>query len=290
MNSAHVAFVTYRRLPELADDDVLVADALEDLNVRTDAVCWDDETVDWRQYGAIVIRSTWDYHLRLAEFRAWIDRMAALGAPLWNPPDVLRWNTDKRYLLSLGTADLHPPPTVVLDRGSVVGLADFLRARGWDEVVMKPTVSADGFSTERTTLAGAAGDQPLLDAMLTRSDVLMQPLVPQVRTQGELSLMFFGGAFSHAVSKRPTGGEFRVQERLGGIISLIDIAPSIIERAETLLKAAAPRSLYARVDVVETPDRLVLMEVELVEPSLFLEHAPESPDAFARAIVSAATV
>jgi glutathione synthase/RimK-type ligase-like ATP-grasp enzyme len=288
LNSAHIALVTYRRLPDLTDDDVLAAQALGDLNVRTDVVCWDDEAVDWRQYGAIVIRSTWDYHLRIAEFRRWIDRMAETGARLWNPPDVIRWNTDKRYLLTLGTAELRPPPTVVLDKGSAVHLTDLLRSCGWDEAVVKPTVSADGFSTERTTLAGAAADQPLLTAMLSRSDVLVQPLVPEIRTQGEMSLMFFGGTFSHAVSKRPTGGEFRVQERLGGVISLVDVAPSIVARAETLLKTAVPRSLYARVDVVETPKRLVLMEIELVEPTLFLQHAPGSAGAFARAIVSAA--
>ena len=290
MNNADVAFVTYRRIPELTDDDSLVAEALADHNIRTDAVCWDDETANWLKYGAIVIRSTWDYHLRIAEFRAWIDRLAAMGARLWNPPDVLRWNSDKRYLLSVGTENLRPPPTVVFDKGSCVALEDFLQSRGWDEVVVKPTISADGFSTERTTLDSAEDDQPLLDAMLTRSDVMVQPIVPQIRTQGELSLMFFGGAFSHAVSKRPTGGEFRVQERLGGIISLVDVAPSIVDRAEALLKSAVARSLYARVDVVETPERLVLMEIELVEPSLFLHHAPESADAFARAIISAATV
>ena len=289
MNSAPVAFVTYRRLPELTDDDALAAEALADRNVQTEPVCWDDETADWRRYSAIVIRSTWDYHLRVAEFRAWIDRLTALGAPLWNPSEVLRWNIDKRYLLSLGTPDLHPPPTVILEKGSAVALGEFLRSHGWDEVVMKPTISADGFSTERTTAAGAAADQPLLDAMLKRSDVMVQPLVPEIRAQGELSLMFFGGTFSHAVSKRPTGGEFRVQERLGGIISLSDVAPSIVERAEALLKSAAPRSLYARVDVVETPKRLVLMEIELVEPSLFLQHSPESADAFAGAIIGAAS-
>ena len=286
MNSpTRVAFVTYRGLPDLNADDRRAAAALDDLGARVDAVCWDDPSVDWTGYGAVVVRSTWDYHARVTEFRAWIDRMEALAAPLWNPPAILRWNTDKSYLARLSHRTLKPPPTEMLQRGSVVDLAGMLDARGWEEAVIKPAISADGFSTERTSRLEAAADQPTLDAMLARGDVVVQRLVREIRTNGEISLMFFGGVFSHAVSKRPTGGEFRVQERLGGVITRTDPPPSLIDDARDLLTAWAPGTLYARVDVVETAQRPVLMEVELAEPSLYLEHDPPSALAFARAIL-----
>jgi glutathione synthase/RimK-type ligase-like ATP-grasp enzyme len=283
-SGARVAFVTYRGLPELNADDRRAASALTGLGVGTDAVCWDDVGVDWLSYGAVVLRSTWDYHHRVAEFHAWIDRLEAMGARLWNPPRILRWNTDKRYLARLSHPDLSPPPTGILERGSAVDLRTLLEARGWDEAVLKPAISADGFSTERTSLAEVAGDQAVLDTMLARGDVVIQPLVPEIRSHGEISLMFFGGAFSHAVSKRPKAGEFRVQERLGGIIARSEPPPRLVEAARDLLATHAPDCLYARVDAVVTRERFVLMEMELVEPSLYFEHDPQSAVAFARAV------
>ena len=283
-SEARVAFVTYRDLPDLNADDRRAAAALADLGLRTDAVCWDDPRVDWPGFGAVVLRSTWDYHQRIAEFLAWIDRMEAQGVRLWNPPAMLRWNTDKRYLARLSHPHLSPPPTGILERGAAVDLPAWLETRGWDEAVMKPAISADGFSTERTSRDRAAKDQPVLDAMLARADVVIQRLVPEIRTNGEISLMFFGGVFSHAVSKRPRAGEFRVQERLGGMISRTDPPRALIDHARGLLDVHAPGCLYARVDAVVTDDRFVLMEVELVEPSLYLEHDPPSARAFALAV------
>jgi glutathione synthase/RimK-type ligase-like ATP-grasp enzyme len=165
-----------------------------------------------------------------------------------------------------------------------VDLPSLLDASGWNEAVVKPAISADGFSTERISREGAASDQAVLDAMLGRGDVVVQQLVPEIRTNGEISMMFFGGVFSHAVSKRPQAGEFRVQERLGGRIARTDPPPALVEHALTLLNVHAPGFLYARVDVVATADRFVLMEVELLEPSLYLEHHPPSARSFALAI------
>ena len=283
-NQVRIALVTYRGLPELNADDRLAAAALEQLGIPADAVCWDDPAIDWTSYAAVVLRSTWDYHHRIAEFHAWIDRMEASGARLWNPPRLLRWNTDKRYLARVSHPQLQPPPTAILDRGAAVDLRALLEARGWEEAVMKPAISADGFSTERTSRATSRPDQALLDTMLARGDVVLQRLVPEIQSGGEISMMFFAGAFSHAVSKRPRAGEFRVQERLGGQIARTDPSPALREHARALLEEHAPGSLYARVDAVAAAERFVLMEVELVEPSLYLEHDPSAARAFALAV------
>lgn len=240
-----VAFVTYRGLPDLNADDRRAAAALADLGLPTDAVCWDDPGVDWLAYRAVVLRSTWDYYHRIAEFHGWIDRMEESGARVWNPPRVLRWNTDKRYLARLSHPHLSPPPTGILERGSTVDLRKLFETRGWSEAVIKPAISADGYSTERASREQAASDQASLDAMLARGDVVIQQLVPAIRTNGEISMMFFGGAFSHAVSKRPKAGEFRVQERLGGRIAPVDPPPALVGHAQALLETYAPGCLYA---------------------------------------------
>jgi glutathione synthase/RimK-type ligase-like ATP-grasp enzyme len=283
-NQARVAFVTYRGLPDLNADDRRAAVAVNALGMRVDAVCWDDPTVDWLAYAAVVLRTTWDYHHRIAEFHAWIDRLEAAGARLWNPPRLLRWNTDKRYLAWVSQPHLEPPPTEILERGSKVDLRALLLSRHWQEAVIKPAISADGFSTERTSRDRADADQPLLDAMLTRADVVIQQLVPEIRTNGEVSMMFFGGVFSHAVGKRPQANEFRVQERLGGKIARIEPPPTLVDYAHALLETHAVGCLYARVDAVVTAERFVLMEVELVEPSLYLDHHPPAARDFALAI------
>jgi hypothetical protein len=279
-----VAFVTCSGIPELTPDDRLATAALTGMGITPVAVCWDDKQIDWNAYDAIVLRSTWDYFRRVDEFRAWIARLDAAGAPLWNRPATLRWNIDKTYLRDLRHPNLAPPPSMFYARGARLDLAALLDARGWTEAVVKPTISADGFSTERTSRATADDDQAMAEAMVERGDVMIQRFVPEIRTNGELSLMFFGGVFSHAVVKRPAAGEFRVQERAGGVIALATAPVRLIRHATELLASAAPDSLYARADVVVAEDRFVLMELELTEPSLFLAHAPGAAALFAEAV------
>ena len=279
-----VAFVTHGGSPDLTADDRLAAAALEELGVTIEAVPWGQPGVDWLAYAAIVLRSTWDYHLKLGEFLLWVDRLDALDAPLWNPPPLLRWNCRKEYLLTITHPHLRPPPTHFVIPGATTSLAEVLDTRHWDEVVIKPSVSADALDTLESSRARAEADQAVFEGMLERTAVVVQPLVPEIRTQGELSLVFFDGVFSHAVRKRPKPGEFRVQERLGGTIAPAEVPGSLVEWAGELLASLPALSLYARVDVVEARDRFVLMEVELVEPSLFLEHAPAAARAFAAAV------
>ncbi len=250
-----IALVTWRGLPELAADDRLLRDALVRRGVDVRAVVWDDPGADWRSFDAIVIRSTWDYHKRLDEFRAWLDRMD--GLPLWNPPAVLRWNTHKSYLLDLQARGIAIVPTLLIPRG-----------QGF---IVKPAVSATAFRTERHE---------------TDCDVLVQPFVPEVVTDGELSFMFLGRRFSHAVRKRVASGDFRVQSEFGGSAEPFTPSPELIEQASHIASMLGEQWLYARIDCVVRDGRLLLMELEATEPSLFL--GAESAERFADAITSTA--
>lgn len=246
-----IALVTWRGLPELAADDCLLRDALIRRGVDARAVVWDDPAVDWRAFDAIVVRSTWDYHKRFDEFRAWIDRMD--GLPLWNPPSVLRWNIHKSYLLDLQARGIEIVPTLFVPRGQ-----DF---------IVKPAVSATAFRTERHA---------------TDCDVLVQPFVPEVVSDGELSFVFLGRAFSHAVRKRAASGDFRVQNEFGGSAERFEPSLELIDQATRIAAALGEEWLYARIDCVEREGRLILMELEATEPSLFLD--AESAERFADAI------
>jgi hypothetical protein len=241
-----IALVTWSGLPALAADDQLLRDVLINRGAQVDAVVWDDPAVDWRRYDAIVVRSTWDYHKRVDEFRAWLDHME--GLPLWNRPALLRRNIHKSYLLDLQAQGIEIVPTIFMPGGAVI----------------KPAVSATAYQILRL-----------------EHDVLIQPFVPEILA-GELSFVFLGRAFSHAVRKRPRDGEYRVQSEFGGTAERIDPAADLIAQAGRIAATLGDDWLYARIDCVVRDGRLILMELEATEPSLFLDEA--AAERFADAI------
>lgn len=280
----NVAFVTYEKLPHLTEDDRLAADLLRRHGVRVVPAVWDSETVAWGDLDAIVVRSAWDYHLKYPAFGRWISRMESLRIPIWNPPALLRWNSDKRYLRDLAARGVNVTPTVWLERGSAARLTEIFDG-GWEEVVVKPAVSASAWRTWRATPASAAYRQNDLRQMLAEGGVLVQQFVEEVRTEGEWSLVFLAGVYSHAVIKRPDGIDFRVQPAFGGLAEPAVAPDWMVAQAEDALAAVDLPWLYARVDACAVDGRLQLMELEMVEPSLFLGLDERAPDRFARAIL-----
>jgi hypothetical protein len=238
--------------------------------------------VDWTRYGNVVIRSCWDYHERVSEFRAWTRRMQEEGVALQNSAAVVTWNMDKHYLAELAAQGIPTVPTIWLKWRASVSLAAVLATEGWTRAVVKPTISA---STWATDVERAAGDQAALDALLRTGDVMVQKFMPQIETEGEWSLMFFGKVYSHAVLKTPAAGEFRIQSEYGGSTLARVPSPMVIAQAEKIVRAVAEPLLYARVDGVVANGEFVLMELELIEPFLFLGTAPGSAERFADAIL-----
>lgn len=279
-----MAFATYQRLPHLIDDDRRVVAQLAHHRIAADAAVWDDATVDWAGYDAVVIRSCWDYHLRHAEFAAWLNRLAALTVPVWNPVSLVRWNMDKHYLLELQSRGVNVVPTMALQQGALIDLSALLESQSWDQAVVKPTVSATAYGTWRTSAATARQDQARFAELLGRSGILVQPFAEEVSAQGEWSLIFFHTGYSHAVLKRPQAGDFRVQEEWGGATRATTPPPTLIQQAEAILATIPEPWLFARVDGVDRAGTLMLMELELIEPSLYMEEAEDAPARFAEAI------
>jgi glutathione synthase/RimK-type ligase-like ATP-grasp enzyme len=279
-----VAFVTCEKLPEMYADDRLAADALRDRGVAVESAVWDDPAVDWSRYAGVVIRSTWDYHHRQDEYGEWLQRCAAGGVKLWNPPAAVLANMNKRYLSELAERGVEVVPTEYLDIRHGQNLRGMLQRRGWDEAVIKPAVSASAYRTWRTCLSTADRDQPAFEEDADLHEVLVQPHIEEITTHGEWSLVFFAGRYSHATLKRPAAGDFRVQQELGGSAAAAHPPEHLIHAARQILSISPSPLLYARVDGVERAGRFMLMELEINEPYLFLGMASDAPARFADAI------
>ncbi len=266
--------------------DVARHAALAARGIAFERPLWDDPAVDWSTYDLAVVRTVWDYTAARDAFVAWAAE-AGQRTRLENPPDVLRWNTHKGYLMELEERGAPVVPTAWLGRGDAVDLATLCRARGWDEVVVKPAVAAGSDGLVRA--GGASGHrraQDELDALLAVGDVMVQPFRSRI-AEGELSLVTVEGRVTHAVRKRPAADDFRVQGRFGGRYAREEPTPEAVALAEWIVESLGTPLLFARVDLVTADDgTLELGEVEATEPDLYLELSEEGTDALVDAIVA----
>jgi glutathione synthase/RimK-type ligase-like ATP-grasp enzyme len=281
-----VALVTCAAYPDLSDDDRLLLPALAAAGFDPVARRWDEPDEPWTRHAAVVVRSCWDYHHRAPEFHAWLDRLEAERVRVFNPVPILRWNADKRYLRDLSDAGIAVVPTAWVEEREGGSLAALAGARGWRHVVVKPSVSATAFETWRAGPVVTDDDERRFRRLTGERPVLVQPYLEEIE-RGEMSLMFLGGRYSHAVLKRPRPGDFRVQMDFGGTVEPIRPDRLVVEAATRVLDAAPGPTLYARVDVCLVGERVQVMELELLEPALFFAHDRAAPARFAEALTGA---
>ena len=258
-----IALVSYAERPELTDDDRLLIPAFERLGARAISVAWDGACVDWLEFDHIVLRSCWDYHLRLKEFLKWLQHLEDVGVRLSNSARLVRWNADKKYLKEMQERGARIPPTYWIEEGEERDVGTLLRTHGWETAVAKPTVSASAHGLERVFI-----DNPATKVI--RGPAMVQPFLPEVAIEGEWSLIFLGGKYSHAVLKLPAAGDFRVQWEFGGSATSAEPNPCVLEAANRIIAMLAETPDYARVDGIIHDGEFVLMEIELIEPVLFL--------------------
>jgi glutathione synthase/RimK-type ligase-like ATP-grasp enzyme len=268
---------------ELHPHDLPLKAALEAAGLNPVAETWTDPSVDWSSYDAVLLRSVWDYHRHYLEFTEWLNQLDKAGVKLLNDSDLVRWNSDKRYLLELRERGVAIVPSQV---AAGACLREVVAGLDGQEIVIKPTVSA----TARNTVRGTAGSAELSRAMdeLPEDVYLVQPFQPEIQTEGEWSLIFLDGEFSHAVLKHPAAGDYRVQNDFGGTAELLDPPAAVLVGSTEALAAANTRRppVYARVDGIVAAGRYLLMELELIEPYLFLPEAPEANTRFATAVAN----
>lgn len=281
MTKKRIGLVTCEAFANLYEDDHLLVDALTAIDIAAIPAVWSDASIDWKSFDALVMRSPWDYFERVMKFRAWLDARVSEGARLLNSEEVIVWNFDKRYLQDLEGVAL--VPTINVEKNSTVDIAALARARGWNEIVVKPAIAGGAYRTYRFTLGEAHRYAADIAVTLQDRGVLVQPFLPEIQS-GELSLLFFDGVFSHAVRKRPKAGEYRVQFQFGGTNEIAEVSEALITQARSCLAQAPGSTVYARVDGVVKDGQFLLMELEIFEPLMFLSYHPEAPARFARAI------
>lgn len=263
---------------ELTASDRLYAEALQRLGHRVVGAPWDGPRAAFASADAVVIRSTWGYYREPEAFRAWAEEMAA-NTRLFNSIELVRWNLRKDYVGTLAAAGVAVPGTRIVAR-DVAAITRVFDETGWRQAVVKPVTGASGHSVELLTREAVAGAAP----RLAGDAVLVQEFLPEIAL-GELSLVYFDGAFSHAVRKRPAAGEFRVNSRFGATRAAEMPSPGVAEQGAAALRALPEPPLYARVDGVVRDGVLVVIEVEVLEPALFMDVDPASADRFAAATV-----
>lgn len=278
-----IALATALSAFALDEDLAPLREACAEAGIETQVLAWDDPTVGWARFDVVLIRSPWDYTERLPEFLAWCERVAAV-ARLWNTPDVVRWNTDKRYLGELARRGVPVIESHFLAPGDdPASLPDL------EEFVVKPTVGAGSRDAQRYVRAERAAALAHAQRLLDQDrHVLVQPYLRAVDEQGETALLFFGGRFSHAIRKgpllkrgqAPTSFLFapeKIQSR----------TPSTAEHevaAKVLAALPFDMPVYARVDLLPSPEGPQLLELELTEPSVFLPYGPGAADRFVTAL------
>jgi hypothetical protein len=278
-----IVLATCRSKPALTPSDALLAGALERADAAVTAMPWD--AVDpASESGSVCLRSTWDYHQRWAEFRPWLARFAGRPGGLWNPLETVVWNADKLYLRDLEAAGIALPRTRWYEPGERADWGAVLRGWGLQRGVLKPRISASAVGTYLVGGSHAPSEEEWRP--LEAAGSLLQEFVPEVGARGEISLVYLDGAFSHAVRKWPAGGDFRVQERFGGSLERVTPPGGVLEFGDAVLAALTRPWIYARVDLVETGRGPVLMELELIEPDLFL--TPEAATRMAAGLLARA--
>jgi glutathione synthase/RimK-type ligase-like ATP-grasp enzyme len=275
-----VVLASCTTLPEPDPDQAPTEAAFRAAGMSVESRAWDDPGARWDDVGCVIIRATWNYPWMLDGFYGWIDATSKVTS-LWNPAPVVRWNAHKSYLLDLEAAGVPVTPTEVVRAGSTESLASILDRRGWSDVVVKPAVSAGSFRTLRARPSDGELGQAHLADLVSDRDALVQPYLASVETHGERANIWIDGEVTHAIRKSP---------RWQGEDESVSTEATPISDAERALAAQAVAAvdgelLYARVDMAPGTDGApILMELELIEPSLFFPQGPTGLDRLVQSV------
>lgn len=278
----HLALITYSGLPNGAESERLMLPYLAAAGIETEIIDWRSAETDFSKFDLIVLRSCWDYHLRVAEFIGWLRGLAGTTNVL-NPIDTVLWNYNKFYLREVAPLGIEIAPTIFVSNARELSAEEAMMMRGWGNIVVKPAISASAHNTRLMNNPPWSADDEVM--RIIKGPFLMQPFLPEIE-EGEISFVYIDGEFSHAALKRPAEGDFRVQQEHGGSAALFHPDSALLDQANKIA-ATVPQvrdSLYCRIDAIARDGKLVLMELELIEPELFLGLSECAAERFARAI------
>ncbi|MHA7128427.1 ATP-grasp domain-containing protein [Algoriphagus namhaensis] len=272
-----IAIVTYfstgKYDANTSDENATLASILSDLGLESEQIAWSDPEADWTRYSCLLIKSTWDYFDYYEEFLTWLAEIEKLNIPVLNSIETLRWNSNKEYLLEIQAKGFEVIAGHSLEKGTQVSLELVRGLNLGDELVFKPKVSGGAKNTIRVSQEELPNQLDAINQLLAAEDFLVQPYISEVAKVGEYSLIYFNSRFSHAVLKTPASKDFRVQHYFGGTIQTLEPSAKMKADCDSLVAEFCSSSLYVRVDGVWKDERFHLMELEMIEPYLFLEES-----------------
>jgi hypothetical protein len=281
-----IAFLTLHDPTGFVMDDDLAIAPLARRGCQVETLPWDRAGVDWTHYDLVVLRSTWDYQHHAERFLATLADIEASGTRLENSRRVVGWNMQKSYLRDLASHGVPIVPTLWRDGLGPGDLMPLFEELGCGEAVIKPVMSGNAQGAWRLDHRNVALQAAEIEAYYAKRPLMLQPFEPGIRDEGEFSLLYFNGVHSHSILKVPKSGDFRVQEEHGSEIRAVAAESALLAAGAAAMEAIGSQLLYARADLVRHGDEFRVMELELVEPALYLRMDPGAPDRFADAIAS----
>lgn len=271
--------------PTVKDEDVLLLEFLKGKGLDIHREVWTNSTINWLDYDLVLIKAPWDYHEHITDFYNWLDKLNSLSIPLLNPYEIIKWNSDKHYLKEISDSGLSIIPTLFIEKNACLQTASVFQQLNSEKIIIKPCISGGAKNTFILTPDNFSVHQKSINDLLKDEAFLIQPFIKEIETDGEWSFIFFDGKYSHSVLKKPRSGDFRVQHCYGGTIHTDNIETLQIEAAQKFADRFANGCLYARVDGVMVNNKFLLMELELLEPFLFLSYHPKGFENYYTALV-----
>ena len=280
-----IAILTCNQLPELTPQDQPLILELAKHSIEAIPVIWDSPNVNWSDFDYLVFRNTWDYFEKEVQFNTWLTKIEKLGIPTLNSIAIIKENKHKFYLREMEQQGVQILPTIFINKTSNLSLKTLIPST-WKKAVIKPAFSAGSYQTEVFDITDSEIISLQYKVIAAEKELLLQEFIPEIQSLGETSFIFFNKKFSHAVNKKPVEGDFRIQVQFGGKYTLVEPNSNLISQAQKIVNRFADDLLYARVDGIIIDNQLHLMEVECIEPDLYLNLSDGATERFTQAIIN----
>lgn len=284
-----IALVTYQdkgkyHLINVANEDDTLLDFLKSKGYHITKEIWNDAEVKWENYDLLILKSPWDYFDLIEDFYKWLTKLENQKVRLLNPISIVKWNADKHYLQEIEKAGLKVTPSIFLSKGDQINLANYFQLFNTQQLIVKPCVSGGSKNTFKVTAKNVEEITATLAQLILNEDFIIQPFLKEIEEHGEWSFLFFNGKFSHAILKKAKKGDFRVQASFGGTVHAKNAPLTYLNSAQLYVNQFAKGCLYTRVDGTIINGEFYLMELELIEPFLFLAEHQDSLTSYYEAL------
>ena len=280
----HLAILTSERVPDLLEYDKKLVEGLLMHDIIAEPVVWETQSTELANYDAVLFRTTWGYHEKYHKFLLFLDYLDSLKIPIFNPVRIIRKNLHKFYLRELPELNIPTIDTVFVDRNSEITLKSIISEKKWDKFIIKPAVSAGAYKTHLINDYSDDGAEEIFRSMNLESDLLVQKYIPEIITDGEWSTIFFNRDYHYTVNKIPKPGDFRVQTLFDGKYTVCNPPENVLEISKRTAELFLDECLYVRVDGVRSNGQFLIMEIEMIEPDIYLDYHPEGISIFAKSI------